>query len=127
MKKMFSLIIIYLCSFKTVSAAHMYLEKDYQNAWSNRNNGIVEYVLPDSTRVDCVTKDYAIEFDFAKKWEESIGQSLYYGLVLHKKPGVVIILEHPLSDQKYLTRLNAVAKQYGITVWTITPAYLVQR
>lgn len=127
MKKNLIVIIMYLFSSQIVFAAHIYLEKDYQYAWSRRNNGMVEYVLPDSTRVDCVTRDYAIEFDFAKKWEESIGQALYYGLVLHKKPGVVLILEHPLSDQKYLVRLNAVAKQYGITVWTITPAYLAQK
>ena len=63
----------------------------------------------------------AIEFDFAQKWAESIGQSLYYGLCTGKNSGIVLIMENPQKDIKYLNRLNEVAKKYNIKVWTITP------
>lgn len=37
--------------------------------------------------VDCLTDEYAIEFDFSKKWAEAIGQSLYYASQTYRKPG----------------------------------------
>ena len=106
------------------SKGHLYLEKEYQNAWCKANEGSLEVVLYDKARVDCVTPDYAIEFDFAKKWGEAIGQSLYYGTVLNKKPGIVLIMEDGAKDKRYLNRVAMVAKQHNITVWTITPDYI---
>ncbi len=114
------LIIIYL------PPSFAYYEKDYQNAWCTQNNGATEITLYDKTRVDCVTKTHAIEFDFAKKWKEAIGQSLYYSIVLKKIPGIVLIIEDPQKDSKYIKRLQKVTDKYNITVWTITPDYLVQ-
>lgn len=75
-------------------------------------------MLDDGTRVDCLLLDYAVEFDFAEKWAESIGQSLYYSEKTNRKPGVVLILESQ-KDNKYLKRLQKVAEEHGITVWTI--------
>ena len=62
-------------------------------------------ILWDMTRVDCLAKDYAIEFDFAKKWAESIGQSLYYAKMTGKKPAVVLILTD-VFDMKYVKRVE---------------------
>ena len=107
--------------------SHLHLEKEYQDVWCKANNGEMEVVLPDNARVDCVTPTHAIEFDFAQKWGESIGQALYYGVATHKQPGIVLIMENGTSDQKYLNRVNAVAKQHNITVWTITPEYLQKK
>lgn len=101
-------------------------EKDYQKLWCSVNNGRTEVVLPDKTRVDCVTETHAIEFDFAKKWGEAIGQSLYYASALKKTPGIVLILENPEKDTKYLKRLQTVAEKYGISVWTITSNFLAE-
>ncbi len=106
--------------------AYSYKEKDYQNIWCGVNNGEKEVVLPDMSRVDCVTQTHAVEFDFAKKWSESIGQSLYYSSVLGKSPAVVLIIENPEKDARYLRRLETVAKKYGITVWTMTSDYFEQ-
>lgn len=103
---------------------HTYLEKDYQNAWCRANGGALEVVLFDKARVDCTTSDYAIEFDFAQKWGEAIGQSLYYGAVLNKKPGIVLIMENGAQDKKYLERVSRVAKKHNIKIWTITPEFL---
>ncbi len=55
-------------------------------------------VLPDKARVDCVTDTHAIEFDFAKKWGESIGQALYYATILNKQAGIVLIMEKGVAD-----------------------------
>lgn len=101
-------------------AAHGHLEKDYQAVWCEQQEGLTEIVLDDHARVDCVTASHAVEVDFAAKWAESIGQALYYGLKTKLQPGVLLILEYE-SDQRYLKRLQAVATEYGITVWTITP------
>ncbi len=70
-----------------------------------------------------MTEEYAIEFDFAKKWAESIGQALYYAMETDKKPGVVLILEDP-KDERYLKRLLEVSEEYKIKVWTIGPSDL---
>lgn len=101
-------------------AAHLYTEKQYQTKWC-AGKGIAEFVLPDNTRVDCLTKTHAIEFDFANKWAESIGQSLYYSIRTGKKAGVVLIMENKQRDEKYLKRLQRVAKRYCIDVWVISP------
>jgi len=126
MKKFLIAIIFTLIILPTFaqSKSHLYLEKDYQDAWCKANGGALEVVLADKARVDCVTPDYAIEFDFAKKWGESIGQALYYGTVLNKKPGIVLIMEDGYKDKKYLDRVATVAQKHNITVWTITPEYL---
>ncbi len=107
--------------FAPAANAHMYLEKEYQNQWCKTNNGKTEVRLQDKTRIDCLTDKYAIEFDFANKWAESIGQALYYASSTGKEAGIVLIIENPEKDLKYLKRLKNVTKKYNIKVWTITP------
>jgi len=102
-----------------LSAADTYHEKDYAAAWCAREGGITEYVLPDKTRVDCLLPGYAVEFDYGKKWAESIGQALYYGLMTHRAPGVVLIVTDPMKEFQFIARLRAVADIYGIRVWVI--------
>ena len=88
-------------------------EKDYVNKYCS---GIIEYTLPDKTRVDCLTEEYAIEFDYAKKWAESIGQSLYYAKKTGKKPAVAIITSGE-KDLKYINRIREVDE--NITIFEI--------
>ena len=95
----------------------MHLEKYYQEAWCEKAGGVTEYRLDDGTRLDCLTDDYAIEFDFAPKWAESVGQALYYSLKTGRQPGVVLIMVND-GDERYLERLNALAVKYNIKVWT---------
>lgn len=80
-------------------------ESYYVNQWCTSDFGRKEAILWDMTRVDCLTKDYAIEFDFAKKWAESIGQSLYYAKMTGKSPAVVLILTSP-NDYHYVKRVE---------------------
>lgn len=100
--------------------AHLHLEKYYQERWCNEHHGVMKYRLPDKTRVDCLTDEYAIEFDFASKWAESIGQALYYAEMTGKRPGVVLIIEYS-GDERFKKRLERVTDRHGITVWTTAP------
>lgn len=79
-----------------------YKEADYVKAYCN---GQIEYVLSDKTRIDCLTDEYAIEFDWAKKWAEGVGQSLYYAKMTGKKPAVAIIIKSP-KDKRYIERIK---------------------
>lgn len=100
----------------------LHKEAEYQNAWCQRAGGLTEVVQADKTRVDCLTEDYAIEFDFGSKWAESIGQSLYYAIQTGRKPGIVLILEKE-SDTKYWIRLHTVLEHSGLNIktWTMAP------
>ena len=95
-----------------------YHEKHYQTLLCDELKGEMEYVLEDRTRVDCLTDEYAIEVDFAKKWAESIGQSLYYAYMTDTKPAVGLIVDDK-KDQRYLRRLELMADEYGIKIFII--------
>lgn len=127
MKKILLLFCLLGLSALQAYSKTLYYEKDYQQLWCNKHNGKLEVVLPDKARVDCVTDTHAIEFDFAKKWGESIGQALYYSTVLNKQAGIVLIMEKGNSDEKYLARVLEVAKRYNITIWTMTPKDMTMR
>ncbi|MBI5453043.1 MAG: hypothetical protein HY956_00275 [Deltaproteobacteria bacterium] len=95
-------------------------ERAYQEEWCADVGGVVEYTLPDKTRVDCLTGEYAVEVDFASKWAEAVGQSLYYAEMTGRRPGVLLILEDE-GDLRHLERLVVLAKRFGIQVWTTGP------
>lgn len=97
---------------KTPSSKHN--EKYYQTKMCTALGGKMEVVLEDKTRIDCLTSEYAIEVDFAKKWAEGIGQSLYYAQMSGKKPAVGLI--SGAGDEKFINRLESVAKKYNIKV-----------
>ncbi len=85
-------------------------EKYYQKIACN---GVREYRLDDGSRVDCLTKDYAIEYDFASKWAEAIGQALYYAEKTGKKPAIVLILKNE-KQKKHLPKAEMLCKKYNI-------------
>lgn len=78
----------------------------------------LEYRLDDGARVDIFTEDYAIEVDWAPKWAESIGQSLYYGKTTNKRSVALIIVEEPVKDMIYLRRLKAAVADLEVEIWT---------
>ena len=105
------------------SKAYSYHSEDYHvRTWCT--TGIVEYRNQDFTRVDCLTKNYAIEFDFAHKYAEAIGQSLHYAIQTKKKAGIVLIMTSHKSI-KYANRTKEIIKRYKlpITVWTMKAIY----
>ena len=92
-------------------------EKDYRD---RHCAGIAEYRLPDRSRVDCLTDHHAIEYDFADKWPEAIGQALGYAMMTGQRAGIVLILRSE-KDIRHWKKLNAVIRHYGlpIDVWRI--------
>ncbi|MEN4046975.1 hypothetical protein MLC52_09965 [Sulfurimonas sp. NW15] len=111
-------VVIFSWLFIGCADTQVHHERYYQTKLCKKMDGIMEYTLKDRTRVDCLTPEYAIEVDFAKKWAESIGQSLYYAKMTGKKPAVGFIINRE-KERRYLKRLKLIAKEYGITVFLI--------
>lgn len=82
----------------------------------------MEVVLKDRTRVDCLTDEYAIDVDFAKKWAEGIGQSLYYAEMTDRKPAVGLIIDTE-KENHFFKRLEMIAEKYQIRVFIIDKNY----
>jgi len=122
-KSLFSLLL--LATF--TQAKHLHKEKDYQKYFCKILGGVTEYRLKDKTRVDCLLDDYAIEVDFAQKWAESIGQSLYYASQTSRKAAVLLIMEDNIKDQKYLRRLEDVSQEHKIDIWTINKDFEIRQ
>ena len=103
---------------------HKHSESSYQHAWCSMHNGIEEYENKDKTRVDCLTSTHAIEFDFANKWAEGIGQALHYQRMTGKRAKVVLILEKPKQQMVYFTRIQELGKLHNFDVEFVTPEIL---
>ena len=99
---------------------HEHNEASYQHAWCSAKNGVEEYQNKDYTRVDCLTDTHAVEFDFANKWAESIGQALHYGIMTGKKPMVVLILDEPEKQMIYYNRVKRIGKKYKFDAEYVT-------
>lgn len=100
--------------------AFKHSEASYQIEWCNLHNGIMEYENSDYTRVDCLTETHAVEFDFAKKWAEGIGQALHYNAMTGKKGKVVLILTNPRKEMVYFRRVENLGRKYDFDVEYIT-------
>ena len=105
-------------------AKHLHKEAVYQHVWCSAHNGIEEYKNDDFTRVDCLTETHAVEFDFANKWAESVGQAEYYAYKTGKKGMIVLILENPKKEYVYYNRVRELGKIYGFDTEYITPKAL---
>lgn len=118
---MLRLLFILIFTLLLIGCSHAtkkYNERHYQTQLCNKLDGEMEYVLKDRTRVDCLTDEYAIEVDFAKKWAEGIGQSLHYAHMTGKKPAIGFIMNDD-KDQRYFKRLNTLAEKYQIKIFVI--------
>lgn len=96
----FSLLLLLALSLTDSEAARLHKESWYQDKYCT---GQQEVRLNDGTRVDCVTKGYAVEFGFANRWLSDIGQALHYSRSLKKHAGIFMIIESD-KDLKYLEK-----------------------
>ncbi len=82
----------------------------------------MEVKLPEGPRVDCMTKTHAIEMDFAHKWTEAIGQSLYYSTLTGLDAGIVLILKSH-SDAPHLKAAQKTIDRYKLPIklWPLGP------
>lgn len=115
MKKLLLLIFLFI---SLTAQAQLLKQREvyYEGLFAKAINGTTQVVLKDLSRVDIVTDTFAIEIDFADKWAESIGQSLYYAHMLDRKPGVLLIVNGN-AEERYVLRLLKVAEKEDITVW----------
>lgn len=111
-------LILFLLIFSisnTAEAKRLHPEAYYQNLWCAEQKGQAEFELDDLTRVDCLTETEAVEFDFANKWAECIGQALYYGIKTDKQATCAIIIEKK-QDKRFVKRLKTVAEKHNIKI-----------
>ena len=108
------------CNLGYTHVHHKHNEASYQDVWCSIHGGITEYENDDKTRVDCITDKHAVEFDFANKWAESIGQALHYGIMTGKKPKVVLILDNPKPQMVYYKRVEKLGKKYKFDTEYVT-------
>lgn len=96
-------------------------EKEYQKRWCAAKGGVMEVRMSDGTRCDCVTATHAIEFDFASKWAEAIGQSLNYAMQSGNKRAGIVIIYRDYSETTKFWKLKRIIQRYElpIDVWSI--------
>jgi len=85
--------------------------------------GKTEGRMPNGNRVDCITTNYAVEVEFAKKYHEGVGQVLDYAHQTGKKPAILLIIETE-KDWRYYNKLKPLAEEHNIRLWYITPKRL---
>lgn len=127
MAKRLTILLITILLNPVCYAKHLYKEAVYQEFWCNKRGGVLEYELPDMSRVDCLLPDYAVEFDFAKKRDECLGQALRYAAYTKKNPACCLIIEKK-KDLKYYYQLRYTIKKkdLGVKLFIITPAALIR-
>ncbi|BAH76004.1 hypothetical protein [Solidesulfovibrio magneticus] len=111
-------LVLFCC--QAARAGHARPEKHYQALWCAEAGGALETTPRPGLRVDCETADHAVEFDFAAKWAEAVGQSLAYAGATGKRAGIVLILERP-GDSRFLDKLRFAIASGGldIDVWAM--------
>jgi hypothetical protein len=100
-------------------AAHAATEADYTLAWCRERLGTMEVTLKDKTRVDCLTATHAVEFDYAPKWAEAIGQALHYGRMTGMRAGIVLIAGP--DEQRFVERTKSIiaGSCLQVDLWTV--------
>ena len=101
---MLKIILVLLLTISNVNAKNKMLEKEYQEVDCKQKRGKTEYAIKGG-RVDCLTKSYAIEYDFAKKWADCLGQAMYYSAMTNKI-GICTLIVEDNSDYKYVKKLE---------------------
>jgi hypothetical protein len=123
MNKISILILIMVLMFPTAGfAKRIHSEARYQQIWCDDRSGQTEVVLEGGTRVDCLLPEHAVEFDFASKWAEAIGQALHYGHMTQRQAAIVLIIES-LDDVKHVNKMLGTIKAHDldIRVWLMKP------
>lgn len=52
----------------------------------------VEHTLIEGSRVDILTTQHAFEVDYAEKWDEGVGQCLFYAAATGRAPALLLLL-----------------------------------
>ena len=105
-----------------IQATHLYSKSSYQNAYCSQIPNVqVNYVTNKKTYVDCLTDSHVIEFVFAPKYAKGLGKALINSFLTGKKSRIVLIVENPEKERKYIENLTGPAMLHGAEVEIITP------
>ena len=96
----------------TAQAKHLHKESWYVDKYCK---GYKEVTLPNGWRVDCIQDDYAIQYDFAIKRDEALGQALRYANATNLDPAIVLIIVND-SDYRYVEEVKNTIKYHGLKV-----------
>ncbi len=75
-------------------------EADYVDKFCQ---GDIEVTVISKFRIDCVEDLDAIEYDWASKWAECLGQSMKYAQVLGKTASCILIVKTDSDEEKALS------------------------
>eukprot|EP01068_Selenidium_serpulae_P000770 Selendium_serpulae@DN1135_c0_g1_i1.p1 len=83
-------------------------------------DGKAEFLLPDKTRVDCLTAAVAWEYDFSEKWAECLGQALHYAAATGRQGGCTLICKAKRKQtcEIHLARLNNAIRYHHLYITT---------
>lgn len=99
------LIFIFLNSTSIVGQISNYSENQIADYIQSLIGGEREVTVK-SGRIDLVHNKVAFEIEWANKWKESIGQSLWYAQQSNNEPGIILLLRDE-KDYKYFIQLNS--------------------
>ncbi len=99
----------------SASARRLHPKRWYQERWCAKYFSTGPHQV--SHIYGCLTPEYVVEFDYANRWYESIGESLHYAMQTGKKAGIVLIMEKE-KDLKYWFKLNETIKYYNLPIRT---------
>jgi hypothetical protein len=90
-------------------------EADYRDNHCGLVKGQTELRNSDGTYTDCYLPDQSIEYDFARKWYECLGQAMHYARLNRNAAVCLLIVEKP-TDQKYVDRADKLVEHFRLPV-----------
>ena len=86
-------------------------ENEISAVWCEKHGGESQKRMPNGTWADCVTEEFAVEFDFGRgmKPYECAGQAFRYADLIGKRPLCVLIMATDISARQFLRAIDKVA------------------
>ena len=85
-------------------------ERYYSDLWCESQGGKSQARLADNTLADCITDEYAVEFDFGKphKSYECLGQAIHYAHITKLKPLCILIRSADISADDFAQAVSRI-------------------
>ena len=86
-------------------------ENEISAVWCEKHGGESQKRMPNGTWADCVTAEFAVEFDFGRgmKPYECAGQAFRYADLSGKRPLCVLIMAADISARQFLRAIDKIA------------------
>lgn len=73
-----------------------------------------EVRMPDGSRADLISDEWAAEVEWAGKWKEAPAQAVLYSVWTDRRPLVIILTTDERADKVHLLRCRLVCERLGI-------------